>query len=255
MRNEDNRLVFGCFHHCMIQLVFRDRIKCTGGLIQDHKTGILVEHSRDCQLLTLPTGKVHTFLGELGGELGIQSCRERIHSADQTAVCKCLSDTRLVAAFLHIQDHIFLYVPAKNPEILEYRSDGAPIFRNIVFSDIRSVCKNLPGFHIIKPHEKLYQRRFSCAVVADECDLLSRSDMKIYLFQKHITSVAICKGYLLKLDFFCLIRRNKAFLRGDFRLIIQELPDPAHVETGLTGKRIYIRKDTHSFLHPSKGIV
>ena len=53
MRDEDNGLVFCRLKHRVVELILRDRIERRRRLVEDHERRVLVEHTRDRELLLL----------------------------------------------------------------------------------------------------------------------------------------------------------------------------------------------------------
>ena len=85
----------------------------------------------------------------------------------------------------------------KHLQILKDRSKMPVEGLQFVFVDIFAADCNLALRDRIKPHDKLYESGFSCAVMPDNCYLLSLSDGHVHIVQGRSIRTIVCEAHIL----------------------------------------------------------
>ncbi len=147
----------GCLiaHHLIktcIDTAFRFRVKGSGGLVHNHKRGILVNGSCNGNFLFLAAGKAYTvflkFFSYRGGKAVFETCTAFSHTCSVQSI-RC-------AAFIHCGTcrHIFAQGEGEYLKILEHYGKQSAVFFVIILSDIDLIDLNTAFRHIIQAAEQ-----------------------------------------------------------------------------------------------------
>ena len=236
--------------HCLIEFVLGNRVKRARRLVHNQDVRILIERSRDCNLLALAAREIHACLVKLGRNLRLESCRKRLKPLAEAGSCKRVRYFDRVrtgeSCGQTVHNHIFRKCRAVHLVILEDNAEAVPVVVRPEFADVLPVVGNLAAGRVVKPHQKLYKRCLAGAVVADDCDMLARLYRKRDVAERVLGVLVVTEAYMRKRQLSVAFRHVPADILPDLRLVIEKCPDLVDIQTVLLRLREDVRKVCHT---------
>ena len=99
---------------------------------------------------------------------------------------------------------------------------------------------------VIKAHQKLDQRRLAGAVVADNCDVLTRLYREGNVAKRILGILAVPEAHMRKRQLGVAFRHVLALILLNLRFICEKCPDFVDIQAVLLGLREDVRKVCHA---------
>ncbi|MNC38151.1 hypothetical protein D3C75_867430 [compost metagenome] len=151
--DEDDGFVPGCFQYSLVKLVFADRIKCTGGFIQNNEGIRPGEYPGDSQLLRFSSRQFGSGGTEFPCHHGLGAFVHPVYPVQQSALAKRIPDHRQSLFVRLVHHHVICNAGGIQPVVLEDAAEAAAVCGKLIVLNIDAVQQNSPSGHIVQPHQ------------------------------------------------------------------------------------------------------
>ena len=177
MGNIDRRLVPDQIIKAPVDLIFRHRIQCGRGFIQDHHRRIPVDRSCDRQFLGLPSGRLHPLFVKFLRQDRIPFLFQLPDPVRNAAQFICLHRRNFFCGIS--QPDIFVQTVPEQFEILKDDRKHTDILFIGILPDIPSAQLDRAFRHIVQTTDQFYQRGLAGTVLTDQGYAFAPSDLQI----------------------------------------------------------------------------